>query len=75
LETIVTTQPFSSSSSSLVGPAWQGHDRPLWRRVIEAMVAGQERKADREIARYLRGRRNGYQGEFRLELERRFLGQ
>jgi hypothetical protein len=40
-----------------------------------AIEAGRARKADREIIRYLQRNQGAYRDEFRLELERRFLGQ
>ena len=64
-----------SLSSSLVASAWEGADRSLWRRLVAAIVASRRREADREIARYLRSCQGGYRDEFRVELERRFLGQ
>jgi hypothetical protein len=64
-----------SLSSSLVASAWEGTDRSLWRRLVAAIVASRRREADREIARYLRKYQGGYRDEFRVELERRFLGQ
>jgi hypothetical protein len=64
-----------SLPSSLSTPLWEASDRSLWQRLIAAIVADRGRKADREIARYLRSRQGGYRDEFRLELERRFLGQ
>jgi hypothetical protein len=68
-------QTLSSSSSSLLAPTREGDDRSWWRRLVAAFAAGRERKADREIARYLRSHQGGYRDDFRLELERRFLGQ
>jgi hypothetical protein len=72
LEIIVTLQSLSSSLST---PLWEASDRSLWQRLVAAIVAGRERRADREIAKYLRSRQDGHRDEFRLELERRFLGQ
>jgi hypothetical protein len=64
-----------SFASPLHVPAREGHDRSLWQRLLEAIAARQERKADREIARHLRDRSAVYRDEFTIELERRFLGQ
>ena len=41
--------------------------------LIRMIMAAQERKADREILRVLR--RTTHHDEFRIELERRLLGQ
>jgi hypothetical protein len=74
METIMTMQSLSSSSSLLASAQERG-DRSLWRRLVAAIAAGRERKADREIARYLRSHQGSYRDDFRIELERRFLGQ
>jgi hypothetical protein len=64
-----------SFTSFFLAPARKAGDRSLWRRLAAAIEAGRARKADREIIRYLQRDQGGYRDEFRLELERRFLGQ
>ena len=44
----------------------------LWRRWLDAMLTAQQRRADREIARYL-ATRGGITDDIEREIERRFL--
>jgi hypothetical protein len=44
-------------------------------RLLHALMAAQQRKADREILRYSSILHDQYRQEFGLELERRILGQ
>ena len=69
------TMQSPSFTSFFLAPAREAGDRSLWRRLAAAIEAGRARKADREIIRYLQRNQVGYRDEFRLELERRFLGQ
>jgi hypothetical protein len=57
-------------SISLHQPA--GSKRSLWRRCLDAFVHAQQRRADREIARYL-ATRGGITDSTEREIERRFL--
>jgi hypothetical protein len=43
-------------------------------RLIRLVIAGQQRKSDRRIWMYVPSRES-HQAEFRMELERRLLGQ
>ena len=44
----------------------------MWQRWLDAIMAGQQRRADREIARYL-ATRGGITDDIEREIERRFL--
>jgi uncharacterized heparinase superfamily protein len=44
-------------------------------RLIRAIMAQQERRADREILRFSSIQHDSYRAEFGLELERRVMGQ
>lgn len=44
-------------------------------RLLRWMMARQQREADRTIMSCLRIRQDSYRDEFRIELERRLLGQ
>lgn len=44
-------------------------------RLMQSIMATQQRKADREILRFSSVRHDAYRAEFGLELERRLLGQ
>jgi len=46
--------------------------RSLWRRGLDAILSAQQRRADREIARYL-ATRGGITDDIEREIERRFL--
>jgi hypothetical protein len=46
---------------------------PLLHRVYDAVLAGQNRRAEREIARYLRGRGGKFTDGLEREIERYFL--
>ena len=46
---------------------------PLLRRVYDAVLAGQNRRAEREIARYLREHGGKFTDELEREIERYFL--
>jgi hypothetical protein len=45
----------------------------LWRRCIEAVIEGRQRKADAELAKYLRSHKHSLSNELRVELERRCM--
>jgi hypothetical protein len=49
--------------------------RSFWQRMIDAMEARQRRAAEREIAKHLHFRCGRHHDDFRVELERRLLGQ
>jgi hypothetical protein len=49
--------------------------RPLWRRLIDAIAASRQCKAEREIARHVRRYRRELYDDFAREFERRLLGQ
>jgi len=46
--------------------------RSLWRRALDAMLTAQQRRADREIARFL-ATRGRITDDIEREIERRFL--
>jgi len=46
--------------------------RSLWRRGLDAILTGQQRRADREIARFL-ATRGRITDDIEREIERRFL--
>jgi uncharacterized heparinase superfamily protein len=48
---------------------------PLGARLLSAIMAAQQRKADRRTLRFSSIRHDSYRQEFGLELERRLLGQ
>jgi hypothetical protein len=48
--------------------------KPLWRRAYEALAATQQRRAEREIARYLAIHGGAFTDELERELMRRFSG-
>jgi hypothetical protein len=68
------TMTIESSSAGFDVPADLRERRSLLRRFMDALMAGLRRKADREIATYLH-RHQDPRDEFRIELERRFMGQ
>jgi hypothetical protein len=47
----------------------------LWRRWLDAFAARRQRQADRQILQSLRFHGPRLDGDFRVELERRLLGQ
>ena len=63
-----------SSSAALDVPADLRERRSLLRRLVDAVMEGRRRRADRHIAAYLH-RHQDPRDEFRIELERRFMGQ
>ena len=67
----MTTQ---SSTSSLNAPAAVPTLRSLVRRMFDAIIEGRQRKASQHIAQYLQDRPE-LGDDFRIELERRFMGQ
>ena len=62
-------------SASLDVPSDEVQERPLLRRLLDAWIERQRRTATREIVRHLRRSGHGLDSEFRLEFERRLLGQ
>ena len=75
LETAMTLQSFAPN---LVAAQIAPRRRTFWRRVIDAVAASRQRRADQEIARHVRRYRRELCGElardFERELERRLLG-
>jgi hypothetical protein len=69
-ETIMTLQAFSPS---LFVPAQEGRKRPFWRRLLNAIMEGRQRKADEYVLEYLRRHRGKHPNGPGSELERRFL--
>jgi hypothetical protein len=67
----MTTQ---SPTASLEAPASVPTLRSAFRRVIDAFIEGRERKASQYAADYLR-HRTELRDDFRIEFERRFMGQ
>ena len=63
-----------SSSAAFDVPAGLRERRSLLRRFMDALMEGRRRKADRDIAAYLHHHQDP-RDEFRIELERRFMGQ
>jgi hypothetical protein len=47
--------------------------RSIWQRIGDAIERRQRRRAEREISTQLRG--HPFQDDFRIEFERRFVGQ
>jgi hypothetical protein len=70
-----TTMTLQASSPSLFAPAREGRERSFWRQLLGAIMEGRQRKADEYIRDYLRRHRGERPDEFRIELERRLLGQ
>jgi hypothetical protein len=62
-------------SISFVVPAPAEHKRSIRQRILDAIEARSQRKADRDIAKVLRDKTGFDHDEFRIELERRLLGQ
>ena len=48
--------------------------KPLWRRAYEALVASRTRRAEREIAAYIRHRGGAFTDETEREIMRRLSG-
>jgi hypothetical protein len=68
------TMTIESSSAAFDVPADLRERRSLLRRFMDALMEGRRRKADRDIAAYLH-RHQDPRDDFRIELERRFMGQ
>jgi hypothetical protein len=49
--------------------------RPFWLRLMDAIAASRQNKAEQEIARHVRRYRRELYGDFAREFERRLLGQ
>jgi hypothetical protein len=61
-------------TASLNAPAGVPALRSMFRRMIDVFIEGRQRKATQYAADYLRDRPD-LRGDFRIELERRFMGQ
>jgi hypothetical protein len=55
-------------------PADSRRQRSLLRRLIDALMEGRRRRAARDVAEHLH-RHQDPRDDFRIELERRFMGQ
>ena len=64
-----------SLPARLPAPARHWHLGAPWRRWLAAFTPRRRRQADRVILRHLRGDRVRCDADFRLEFERRLLGQ
>ena len=62
-------------SATLDVPSGAIQERTLLRRLLDTWIERQHRAATREIVRHLRRSGRSIDSEFRLELERRLLGQ
>ncbi len=62
-------------SIPFVVPARSEHKRSIWQRILDAIEARSQRKADQHIAKFLRNKTGFDHDDFRIELERRLLGQ
>ena len=67
-ETIMTLQAFSPS---LFAPAREGRKPSFWRRLLNAIMEGRQRKADEHLASYLQHHQGEHTVELRRALERR----
>lgn len=67
---MTTQSPATSLNASAGMPAL----RSMFRRMIDAIIEARERKASQYAADYLRDRPE-LRDDFRIELERRFMGQ
>lgn len=47
---------------------------PIWRRVLDAMIASQQRRAEREIATYLSSHGGSFTDDMEREIMRRMSG-
>lgn len=63
------------SSSDLAAAAAKPERRSFWRKVFEGIVAGQQRRADREIAAFLYGRGGMFNDETEREIMQRMTGR
>jgi hypothetical protein len=52
----------------------QGERKSIWRRIFDGMVASQQRRAEREIARYLSSHGGLFTDDMEREIMRRMSG-
>jgi hypothetical protein len=52
-ERSMSTLTYTNSTFAPVAPVAEKAPRKLWRRVFDALIESQQRRADREIARFL----------------------
>jgi hypothetical protein len=66
------------SHDSIAAPAAeaaaQTQRKPMWRRIMDAMIASQQRRADREIAAYLTSHGGLFTDDMEREMMRRISG-
>jgi len=67
----MTTQ---SPTAPLNAPAGMPTLRSVFRRLIDSIMEGRQRKASQQVAQYLHDRKD-LRDDFRIEFERRFMGQ
>jgi hypothetical protein len=65
--------PFDTSIDTRTTQVPAGPKRSLLRRLLDAVIESQQRRAEREIARYLRGIK--FTDDVEREIERRFLNR
>jgi hypothetical protein len=65
--------PFDTSIDTRTTQAPAAPKRSLLRRLLDAVIESQQRRAEREIARYLRGIK--FTDDVEREIERRFLNR
>ena len=70
----MSTLTYSHDSVAAAEAAEQRQRRSFWRRVFEAMVASQQRRAEREIAIYLASHGGLFTDDTEREIMRRMSG-
>jgi hypothetical protein len=70
----MSTLTYSHDGVAAPEAAEQSQRRPFWRRVFEAMVASQQRRAEREIAIYLASHGGLFTDDTEREIMRRMSG-
>jgi hypothetical protein len=68
------TYSHDSITAPAVESAAQTQRKPIWRRIMDAMIASQQRRADREIAAYLTSHGGLFTDDMEREMMRRISG-
>jgi len=70
----MSTLTYANRDLASDAPATQAPRKSFWRRLGDSFVASQQRRAEREIARYLANRGDLLNDETEREIMRRLVG-
>ena len=75
MSTLTYSNDHLAAAGATTDAAAKPERKTFWRRLLEAMIAGQQRRADREIAVFLYGRGGMFNDDTEREMMQRISGR